>query len=188
MLTILNKTELLIVDTLEHEFLSSGDDSMLLMVRLAQFITCGLILGTNVPMIIFTLNQGSKTFLDWLIVFDCFLCLSNLPVVIFLRHFSDNDVDFCICYVFFSFFTNLCNRLLTLSIAIYRFTLVLGSSFVFSTYQKKFFENIIMLSILLISLNLTGWAVYYREDYKFFLGEAKYEKFYNLCLVFRVNR
>ena len=182
LLTILNKTEVLMVDTLEHEFLSSGDDSMLLMLRLAQFITCGLILGTNVPMIIFIMNQGSKTFLDWLIVFDCFLCLSNLPVVFFLLHFSNNDVEFCICFVFFSFFTNLCNRLLTLGIAIYRFTLVLGSSFLFSPNQKKGLENFVLLSILLTSLNLTGWAVYYREDYRHFLGEAKTDFIYKLDL------
>ena len=163
------------MDTLEHEFLSSGDDSMLLLMRLAQFLTCGLILVTNVPMIIFTTNQGSKTFLDWLIVFDCFLCLSNLHVIMLLHYFSDNDVGFCICHVFFSFFSNLCNRLLTLGIVIYRFTLVLGSSFMFSPNQKRILENIIILAILLTSLNLTGWAIYYREDYKYFLGEVQSE-------------
>ena len=72
LLTILNKTELLMVDTLEHEFSSSGNDSILLL-RLAQFITCGLILVTNVPMIMFIMKQGSKTFLDWFIVIDCLL-------------------------------------------------------------------------------------------------------------------
>ncbi len=177
-LTILNKTEILMVDTLEHEFLSSGDNSMLLLMRLAQLLTCGLILVTNVPMIIFTMNQKSKTFLDWLIVFDCFLCLSNLHVVILLLHYSDNDVGFCICHVFFSFFTNLCNRLLTLGIVIYRFTLVLiGSSFVFSSNQKRVLENIILLSILLTSLNLTGWAVYYRAEYRHFLGNGNANNF-----------
>ena len=170
MLTIFNKSEILVVDTLEHEFLSSGDDSMLLLMRLAKLLTCGLILVTNVPMIIFTTNQGSKTFLDWLIVVDCFLCLSNLHVVMLLNYFSNKDVGFCICYVFFSFFSNLCNRLLTLGIVIYRFILVLGSSFMFSPNQIKVLENIILVAILLTSLNLTGWAIYYREDYKYFLG------------------
>ena len=69
------------VDTLEHEFLRLGDDSMLMLLRLAQFITCGLILATNIPMIMFIMKQGSKTFLDWLIVIDCLLCLSNLHVI-----------------------------------------------------------------------------------------------------------
>ena len=181
--TILNKTKVLMVDTLEHEFLSSGDHSMLLMLRLAQFITCGLILATNVPLIMFTMKQGSKTFLDWLIVFDCFLCLSNLHVVALglknnrrngtlLIHYYDSDVRFCF-RVFFSFFCNLCNKLLTLGIVIYRFTLVLGSSFLFSPCQIKMLENLILFLILFTSLNLTGWAMYYREDYIHFLGKVK---------------
>ena len=171
------------VDTLEHEFLSSGDNSMLLLMRLAQLLTCGLILVTNVPMIIFTMNQKSKTFLDWLIVFDCFLCLSNLHVVALglknnkrngslLIHYYDSDVHFCF-RVFFSFFCNLCNKLLTLGIVIYRFTLVLGSSFLFSPYQIKMLENLILLLILFTSLNLTGCAMYYREDYRHFLSKVK---------------
>ena len=167
------------VDTLEHEFLSSGDDSMLMMLRLAQFFTCGLILGTNVPMIIFTMNQGSKTFLDWMIIFDCFLCLVNLKVVMIFTYIPHDNIDFdfgfgfCMCHVFSTFFCVLCNKLLTLGIAIYRFTLVLGSSFVFSINQKRVLENIILLAILLISLNLTSWAFYYREDYKPFLGKER---------------
>ena len=40
---------------------------MLFLMRLAQLLTCGLILMTNVPMIIFTMNQKTKTLLDWLI-------------------------------------------------------------------------------------------------------------------------
>ena len=171
-LTILNKTEILIVDTLEHEFRSSGDHSMLLLMRLAQFITCGLILGTNLPLIIFTVNQKSKTFLDWLIIFDCILCLLNLRTVIRLPNYSDFDAVFCIFHVFFSFFTNLCNRLLSLGIVIYRFTLVLGSSFMFSSNQKKILENIILLAILLPSLILTGLAIHYRENYSYFLSKA----------------
>ena len=172
-LTILNKTEIIILDTLEHEFLSSGDDSMLLLMRLAQFITCGLILGTNLPLIIFMVKQESKTFLDWLIIFDCILCLFNLRSVIILQNYSDFDAVFCICHVFFSFFTNLCNRLLSLGIVIYRVTLVLGSSFVFSSNKKKVLENLVLLVILLPSLNLTGWAIYYREDYIYFLSKEK---------------
>ena len=177
-LTILNQTEILIVETLEHEFQNFDDVSLFLLMRLAQFITCILILGTNVPIIIFIMNQGSKTFLDWLIIFDCCLCLSDLRVVILILNYSD-FVDFCICHVFLSFFTNLCNRLLSFGIVIYRLTLVLGSTLVFSSSQKKVLENIIILATLLISFNLTGWAIYYREDNRHFLG--KVQIFYYQC-------
>ena len=175
-LTIFNNTEILILETLEHKFLSSGDDSMLLLM--AKFITSGLILGTNLPLIIFTVNQKSKTFLDWLIILDCILCLFNLRAVILLRNYLDYDAVFCVCHVFFSFFTTLCNRLLSLGIVLYRFTLVLGSSFVFSSNQKKVLENIILLAILLPSLNLTAWALYYKEDNRYFLSKVKHVKIF----------
>ena len=198
-MTILNKTELLIVDTLEHEFLSLGDDSMLLLLRLAQFVTCGLILATNVPMIIFIMKQRSKTFLDWMIVFDCFLCLSNLyPITLGLNyerngetihHYYDNHgFGFCF-WEFFIFFCILCNRLLTLGIVIYRFALVLGSSFWFPSHRKKVLEKIIILTILFIPLTLTGWNVYYRDHYKQFLVcSGRSHEFYYSITEFYQNK
>ena len=75
--------------------------------------------------------------------------------------------------VFFTFFCNLTRNLITLGIVIYRLTLVLGSSFLFSSKQIKVLGYIILVAILLTSLNLTGWAVYYREDFRPFLGEVK---------------
>ena len=177
LLKILNQTEILIFDTLEHEFLAwRGDGSMLILMRLAQIITCGLILGANVSIIIFIMNQGSKTFLDWLIVFDCSLCLSDLRIIILILNYSD-FVDFCIYHVFLTFFTSLCNRLLSLGIAIYRLILVLGSTYMFSASQKKVLEKTILLAILLISLILTGWAIYYREDNRHFLSKVIFERY-----------
>ena len=169
LLTILNKTDILIVETLDHEFQTFNDDYMLLLMRLAQFITCVLILGSNLQIIIFIMNQASKTFLDRLVIFDCFLCLSNVPVVMLLSNYSD-FIDSCIFHVFLSYFTNLCNRLLSLGIVIYRLILVLGSSLMFSSYQKKMIENSILLVILIASLKMTGWAIYYRENNRYFLS------------------
>ena len=124
-------------------------------------------------MIFFTMKQGGKTFLDWLIVFDCFLCLGNLHVLVILIRLSADDVGFCVFHIFLNFFLNLCNRLLTLGIVIYRFILVLGSSLGFKSCRKKVLEIFIPIAILFISLNLTGWAVYYREDYRHYLGDTE---------------
>ena len=165
MLTLFNKTEVLILDTIEHEFPSNADTSIVMMAL--KFLICGMILGTNVPLIVFILNQEYKTFLDWLIVFDCFLCISN-PVNL-LGDLFDFWMSICGLHIFFSFLTNICNRLLTVGIAFYRFSLVLGSSHV-SPYQKKILEKLILLVILLVSLYMTGWAVHYRENYRYFLG------------------
>ena len=167
-----NKSEILSVDNVEHVLPGSGDaDTRLVLMRLMQGLTCALIIGTNGPMIKFIMSQGTKTFLDWLIVYDCFLCLSNIPVLVLL---SDDVVhDFCAYHVFFAFFVNLSNKLLTLGIVIYRFTLVIGSSIVVTTHQKKHLENLILAFILFTSFYLTGWAFYYREDYRHFLGKDK---------------
>ena len=173
---MLNKTETIIVDTVEHVFPSVGDESTLPWLRAAQLCTCGLILGTNVPLIVFVLNQSSKTFLDLLILLDCFFCLCNtLPLIKFFFSTFENFSSvswssICNCNVFFLFFTNLCNRLITLGVAFYRLFLVLGSSLVWTSYQKKILEKVILHSIFLLSAVLTGWAAYYRENWRYFLG------------------
>ena len=182
-ITLRNRTEILLVDSIEREFLSSFDNLMLILIGLARFVSFGFILGTNVSMIIFIMRQESKTFLDWMIVFHCVLCLGNLNVIIFTLSLSEYWDGFCIFHSFFVFFVNLCKRLLTLGIAIYRLTLVLGSSLVWTSYQRKSFEKFIFLSILLTSVYLTGWAVYYREDYKTFLSmpnKLKYLMLFNV--------
>ena len=167
-----NQSDILTLDDVEHIFPGSGDDtSWLIMMRLMQGLTCGLIIGTNGSMIKFIMSQGTKTFLDWLIVYDCCLCLSNIPVLVLLSDFVVQD--FCAYHVFFAFFVNLSNKLLTIGIVIYRFTLVIGSSIVVSKYQKKNLENLIILFILVTSFYLTGWAFYYREDYRYFLGKSE---------------
>ena len=170
MITILNQTEILIVEKVEHKLCCEhGDGSLLILMRLAQIITCGLILGANLQIIIFIVNQGSKTFLDWLIIFDCLLCLTDLRIIILILNYSD-FVDFCVYHVGLTFFTTLCSKLLSLGIVVYRFTLVLGSSLVFLPNQKKVLENIILFAILSTSLILTGGAVYYKEENRHFLS------------------
>ena len=166
LLRILNKTEILILDTVEHE----SNSHLPLMIRVANLFACGLILWTNIPLIIFILNQSSKTFLDNLVVFDCFLCVSN-PILLLIR-FEEYWRSICGYHVFFSFFTSICNSQLTLGIALYRGILVFGSSLVWTSYQRKMIEKLILLLILTTSVLLTGWAVYFRENYRHFLSKS----------------
>ena len=58
--SLLGRTEVLIVDTVEHEFLRSGDDSVMFLMKMCQWITCVLILATNVPLIIFIMKVNSQ--------------------------------------------------------------------------------------------------------------------------------
>ena len=70
-----DKSETLIVDIIEHVFYDEMNDTILTITKL---VSCVLILSTNVPLLVFIVKQASKTFLDWLIVIDCLLCLSNI--------------------------------------------------------------------------------------------------------------
>ena len=74
-----DKSETLIVDIVEHVFHDEMNDTILTLTKL---ISCVLILSTNVPLLVFIVNQASKTFLDWLIVIDCLLCLSNIESIL----------------------------------------------------------------------------------------------------------
>ena len=58
--SLLGRTEVLDVDTVEHEFLRSGDDSVMFLMKMCQWVTCVLILATNVPLIIFIMKVNKS--------------------------------------------------------------------------------------------------------------------------------
>ena len=125
-------------------------------------------------------QQMSKTFLDRLVILDCGLCLINIIDLIPSNDKSgvdDLDFDPCEFFVFLLFKVNLINKLLTVGIVIYRFTLVICSSLVQTPHQRKFLEYCILTFIFLTSFNLTSWAFYYREDYRHFLGMKDIKSF-----------
>ena len=130
-------------------------------------------------------QQMSKTFLDRLVVLDCGLCLVNIIVLIPSNDISGvDDLGACEFFVFLLFKVNLMNKLLTVGIVIYRFTLVTCSSFVQTPQQRKFLENCILMFIFLTSFTLTSLAFYYREDYRQYLG--RYEEISDLIST-RIN-
>ena len=74
-----DKAETLIVDNAEHVF---HDEEIYSILALTKWVSCVLILLTNVPLLVFIMKQASKSFLDWLIVIDCLLCLSNIESIL----------------------------------------------------------------------------------------------------------
>ena len=66
-------------DNVEQIFHDERNDSIL---TFTKWISCVLILFTNVPLLVFIMKQASKSFLDWLIVIDCLLCLSNIESIL----------------------------------------------------------------------------------------------------------
>ena len=58
--SLLGRTEVLVVNTVEYEFLRSGDDSVMFLMKMSQWMTCVLIIATNVPLIIFIMKVNKS--------------------------------------------------------------------------------------------------------------------------------
>ena len=78
----------------------------------------------------------------------------------------------CYFLVFFAFFINISNRLLTIAIVAYRYVFVLKNWLVATPAQRRVFSSLILLFILLPSLLLTGVAVHYRDYWLRFLSRT----------------
>ena len=69
----------------------------------------------------------------------------------------------CLVMLTLAYFINISNRLLTCGIVIYRYVLVLQSSWVQSPSHRRAFENLILILILVTSVTLTVWSVVLRN-------------------------
>ena len=155
---------------IEHVFSNSRKDPTLLIVSFVGYI---LILSTNSYLIKFILNQSTKTFLDWMMVFDSFLCICNIITIVYIideEYFKIvKNLNLCYFLPYFTFFINLCNRLLTIGIVVYRYIFVIKCHLVRTPDQRKTLGAKIFGSILIISFLMTAWATYYRDSSQNFL-------------------
>ena len=126
---------------------------------------------TNGPLIYFIMNQSSRTFLDWMIVFDSALCLINAQSIATIGFRIKN---FCFVNIFAAFLLNLLNRLLTVAIVVYRYVFVLKSFTVQTQAQRTIFSTSLVTSILVISMATTLGAVHYRNSFRQFLCKLQY--------------
>ena len=142
-----------------------------------------LILITNGYLLYFIFNQTSRTFLDWLVGLDSFLCLGNVMTLIGMvkRVVVRNISLFCIFLLegliiplgsapltifvmsHVAYFINICNRLLSCGIVLYRYVFVLRPFLVQSPGQRWSFSTLILSSILTISLALTLWSIRFKD-------------------------
>ena len=111
-----------------------------------------------------------QTFLDWLIILDCSLCIITILNICIYKVGSQGVIGFYFCFPWFSlFFLALCNKLLTVSIVIYRYIFVAHSSIVETKRKRTVFKLLLFLFILLPSALLTSAAVYHRENSFYYL-------------------
>ena len=132
----------------------------------------------------------SKTFLDWLVMLDCSLCICNIASLAGIL-MQQGTGTFCSFLAPFCFFTALLNRLLSMAVVVYRkiliiyihimcdkfywlylyrYVFVLKPSYVQTTFQRQAVSSLILGSIILISIILTGFSSFYKDDYFSFLG------------------
>ena len=116
-----DKVENVVFDDIEHLFVDhSADDDLDANIYLSiSLIVYILIITTNGNLLYFFINQPNKTFLDWMMVCDTLLCISNIFGIGNIYKVLQS-VEFCYFIPFFIYFTNICNRLLTVGIVIYR--------------------------------------------------------------------
>ena len=65
-----------------------------------------------------------------------------------------------------------CSRFLTVCIVIYRYVLVLHSSLVETSAQKRIFQCLILATIFLLPVLVSSCGVYYRNHYFNYLGQV----------------
>ena len=129
-------------------------------------VTTFVILLVNIPLLRYIFNHGCHIFINKLIAMDCCLCICNIA---FIFPFFEPHT----CFVpIFLFFTNVLNRLLSISIGLYRYVFVVRTTWVQTKFQRHVFSALIFGMLVLVSCSLTGFCIFYRTEYYNYMGNA----------------
>ena len=158
-----------ITRVLQH-FGSNGRQSYSTLTMVTSTTVASLLaIAANAPLIYFLVKQTSKTFLDWLILADCFLGIINGVSAIIIVAAILTSAQLCFSLVI-PFYLVICNRLLTLSIVICRYVFVLHSTLVSTQGQRKAFECFILTFIFITPLLMSMTSIYYGGNAYTFLS------------------
>ena len=186
LIQILNGT--LVIETLER-WLSDEDGDWVGFSspeHVATFSALAiLITATNGPLVYVLLKQATKTFIDWLIITDCVLCILNIVMMTLMSALKFVMLEnVLVCYMMFgNTYLTYCNKLLTLGIVICRYVFVLHSSLVETERQRKTFIVSILTLIFFVPFVMTCAAVLYSDNAYLFLSKIKSIK----CRLFQVK-
>ena len=120
---------------------------------------------TDILHVFVTRNENTKSYLEM-------LDSNIMPAYNFALW--ENKKSSGICLVQFGFLINCINRLLSISIAFYRFVFVVKSSWVKTQLRRKVLGCFLTVGVIVLSTTLFGFCVYYREQYYHFLGKFIY--------------
>ena len=172
----------MMIDNVEHHFPSSST----ILERILSVITLILINTTNGGLI-HVIKMKSKSALDWMMLMDSILCVLNSVVIIrqgiFVTTHPDN-VPICVFFNFFDYFINICNRLVTIGIVVYRYVFVLQPQWVETNGRRQFFIRSLFSSIFITAATLTGFAIYFRDLYQDHLCNII---LFTYCICFQIH-
>ena len=154
----------IMIDNIEHHFPCSNT----ILEKILSVITLILINTTNGGLIHVILKK-SKSALDWMMLTDSLLCILNSIDIIrqgIIVTTHPENLPLCLFFNFSDYFINICNRLLTIGIVVYRYVFVLQHKLVERNGHRQIFVKCLFSSIFITAAILTGYAIYFRDLYQ----------------------
>ena len=132
LLTMLNITmsqgNSIVIETIEHSLASTVN----VYVRILSLISLVMIFFSN-GYLIKVIMKETVSVLDWMMIIDSFIGFFNsIRLVLNILNGSGvlNNIPLCIILNFFNYFINVCNKLLTIGIAVYRYVFVVKHNYI----------------------------------------------------------
>ena len=131
-----------------------------------------LVLATNIPLILLILMKTSNTFLDRIIITDCCIGVANcIFISIYKLNFIPiSNIPHGCLSIFFILFLNTINRLLNVSIAVFRYIFIIHNFLVQTSKQRRLFHFFVLTLAFIPSLTMTGLTIFYRNNYYSYLS------------------
>ena len=112
-------------------------------------------------------SEVSQMPINYLVIMDCLLRLTKIPNILFVSkvfNLSTSPLS-CSLRTTFSFTPSLGPRLLSITIALYRWTCVYRSTSVLTSAHRRTFFFRLSSTFTVLSLGLAAEAFYFKEDY-----------------------
>ena len=162
------------ITTVELPLLAGTEASTVLdtATTAAWSVAVALVLATNIPLILI-LMKTTNTFLDRIIIADCCIGVANCIFISIykLKVIPISDIPHgCLLTIFVLLFLNTINRLLNISIAVFRYIFIIHNFLVQTSKQRRLFHFFILTLAFIPSLTMTGLTIFYRNNYYSYLS------------------
>ena len=146
------------------------EDNIFAWVEYLPAVVMILIVIVNIPILSLIFAKPKITFIDILIATDCLLCVCNCIILLKLLLVNSTSMFICLFSPPIGYFINICKRLLTIVIVIYRYVFVFKNSWVGTENQRKNFTWILAGCLFIATFSGTICCIIYKDKYLFYLG------------------